>query len=527
MTAAGTRVLDDWRAAWPESRILATESGFVTSFAAVSSSPELCRSLLRLLDSAEIPLQYFLAGPENAAGARLDMFESFAEIAKPMGRAHDIRVYHQRQDPRRFRRIGIQLLELIDGALPVFCRCVVLNQHHGDIVDFLRVGYTDQGARARLEQDRLIVEDPITHVVVTFLGRNIRSIPSLGEPGAQPPARFASRKFADDGRRLGDIGPFVRNFLHIFLAETMADKLPSAFQGRACNRFILLDDRAVYGQRSADVKAIQDVDKSPEPHAISVLMPCPVRDIRNWGTARWRSENGPRQRLVRIPVLDVNNHPYRKTRSAGQGKPRAVFDRRIWDPFMRQHNHSSAVCDTTDSEARDEAGKTRCIVCAQRFLCQGEKIYSHDPDPQVSYALDEPVQDITSLYGPDAGGSSSENQVARCQSEELRELGNDFRNLPDQGRKVGTLHALAIPFQPDRSLLRMADFARGRHGRARSRVVEGFSDVPRPGHFLSLQLKITPGNIKPRCISVWGARGVFDWNVRAGFVSRCDQLELL
>src|SRR5207245_11134986 len=126
MTAAGTRVLDDWRAAWPESRILATESGFVTSFAAVSSSPELCRSLLRLLDSAEIPLENFFARPENDAGTRLDMFESFAEIAKPMGRAHDIRMYHQRQDPRRFRRIGIQLLELIDGALPVFCCRVVL-----------------------------------------------------------------------------------------------------------------------------------------------------------------------------------------------------------------------------------------------------------------------------------------------------------------------------------------------------------------------------------------------------------------
>src|SRR5260370_40815863 len=103
MTAAGTRVLEDRRAAWPDSRILATESGFVASCAVVSSSPELCRSLLRLLDGAEIPLENFFARPENDAGTRLDMFESFAEIPQPAMRAHDGRVYHPRPDPRRFR----------------------------------------------------------------------------------------------------------------------------------------------------------------------------------------------------------------------------------------------------------------------------------------------------------------------------------------------------------------------------------------------------------------------------------------
>src|ERR1700730_13203803 len=115
MIAASTRVLDGWRRGRSDSPILLAESAFLTSGAVVSSSPGLCGSLLALLDSAKIPVEDLLAGPENDTGTRLDVFKGFPKVAQAMGRAHDVRVYHQRHDPRRFRCIGIQLLELIDG----------------------------------------------------------------------------------------------------------------------------------------------------------------------------------------------------------------------------------------------------------------------------------------------------------------------------------------------------------------------------------------------------------------------------
>jgi len=106
---------------------------------------------LGLLNSAKVPFENLLPGPENDAGTRLDMFERFPEVAKAMGRAHDVRMYYQCHDARRFRCIRIQLLKLINGALPVFCCCVVLNQHHRDVVAFLCVGNVHQGAGASLE----------------------------------------------------------------------------------------------------------------------------------------------------------------------------------------------------------------------------------------------------------------------------------------------------------------------------------------------------------------------------------------
>ncbi len=65
-----------------------------------SSSPNVGGALLRLLDRAQIPLENLLAGPEHHARTRLNVLECFPEVAKPVRRAHDVRVYHQRHDPR-------------------------------------------------------------------------------------------------------------------------------------------------------------------------------------------------------------------------------------------------------------------------------------------------------------------------------------------------------------------------------------------------------------------------------------------
>src|SRR5690348_6109235 len=80
MTVANAGAPDDSRAAWPDAQIPVAESVFVACCAVVSSSPELCGSLLRLLDGAQIPLENLLARPENDPGPGLDMLERFPQV---------------------------------------------------------------------------------------------------------------------------------------------------------------------------------------------------------------------------------------------------------------------------------------------------------------------------------------------------------------------------------------------------------------------------------------------------------------
>ena len=63
----------------------------------------------------------------------------------------------------------VDLLELIHRALVELVRLVMLNQHHRDVVAFLRVGNVDDRLAAGLEPDRLIVEHPVGDVVIAVL----------------------------------------------------------------------------------------------------------------------------------------------------------------------------------------------------------------------------------------------------------------------------------------------------------------------------------------------------------------------
>jgi hypothetical protein len=74
----------------------------------------------------------------------LNVLERLAEIPQSMPDAHDVGVHDQRHDARRFLGVGVELLELIDGAVAIFGRLVVLNQHHRDVVALLRIGNAHQ-----------------------------------------------------------------------------------------------------------------------------------------------------------------------------------------------------------------------------------------------------------------------------------------------------------------------------------------------------------------------------------------------
>ena len=113
----------------------------------------------------------------------------FPEVAQPVRHSHDVGMHHQRHDPRGAVRVGVQLLELIDGAVPVFRGFVMLNQHHRDVVAFLRVRHAHEGTAARVQHNRLVVQNPVADVIVAFFGQDVGRVPCLGQARPKPAAR--------------------------------------------------------------------------------------------------------------------------------------------------------------------------------------------------------------------------------------------------------------------------------------------------------------------------------------------------
>ncbi len=73
----------------------------------------------------------------------------------------------------------------------------------------------------------------------------------------------------------------------------------------------------------------------------------------------------------------------------------------------------------------------------------------------------------------------------------------------------------------------MTDFGGGRHCRARSRQIKGLSDIPRAGHLLGLQLKITPGHIESHRVAVEVVQRLVNANIRAAFAYRGNEFEFV
>ena len=93
--------------------------------------------------------------------------------------------------------VGVDLLELIDGAVVILRRLVMLDQHHRHVVAFLGVGDVDDRLAARLQPHRLVVEHPVGDVVVAVLLEQVGRLPGLGQAGAEPAARRLAGRLRD------------------------------------------------------------------------------------------------------------------------------------------------------------------------------------------------------------------------------------------------------------------------------------------------------------------------------------------
>src|SRR6185437_13762853 len=76
------------------------------------------------------PVEDLGAGPEYGSRMRRGMGERGAEIFEPVRRAHDVGVDDERHHASGCLGIGVELVELVDRAVAVLARLVMLDQHH-------------------------------------------------------------------------------------------------------------------------------------------------------------------------------------------------------------------------------------------------------------------------------------------------------------------------------------------------------------------------------------------------------------
>ena len=151
-----------------------------------------------------VPIRDLRAGPEQHVLLLPDLLEDLAEIFGPVRRAHDVGVHRNRHHPGGALGVLVDLLELVHRPLVELRGLVMLDQHHGDVVAFLRVGNVEDRLAARLQPHRLVVEHPVGDIVVAFLGQDIRRLPGFGQAGAEPAARaLAGRLLAAPRRSCG------------------------------------------------------------------------------------------------------------------------------------------------------------------------------------------------------------------------------------------------------------------------------------------------------------------------------------
>src|SRR5262249_33466790 len=226
-------------------------------------------SSLRLGSDLHVPVRDLRAGPEQDIALLADFLEDPAEIFGAMRRAHDVGVHRDRHHARRAFGILVDLLELVHGALVELARLVMLDQHHRDVVAFLRVGNVEDRLAARLHPYRLVVEHPVGDIVVAFLGQDVGWFPGLGEAWPEPAARALTGRLLDHLGALADVGTFVLDLLHVALGEAVADELPVAVDAGFYDVGIGLNGDTVDVHDARNLEVVVDLQEAPEANAIS------------------------------------------------------------------------------------------------------------------------------------------------------------------------------------------------------------------------------------------------------------------
>ena len=109
----------------------------------------------------------------------------------------------------------------------------------------------------------------------------------------------------------------------------------------------------------------------------------------------------------------------------------------------------------------------------------------------------------------------------------FRQVGNDFRHVPDQLVEIAVLAQFAVALERDLALRRMSDLARRLERSARRRMVERLADFPRPLEVARGDLQVAAGEVDADRVAPDAIVRLGDRNVAAAALERDHQFDLV
>ena len=231
----------------------------------------------------------------------------------------------------------VQAVEMIHRSRIQHLGWMVLQRHHHDVMDFKVVGQRDDRLAGGAQGDRFVVKHPVTDVLDPGRCQMINRVVGLGQAGPEPAARALARKPGDDVDRLADDFLLMVDLMHRHLVVTVDVEFPAAGQTCLDHLRISLAHPGVESDGGRDSELLEKLSQTPETNPHAVLVPGPVRRVRQHRLPLRRRNHHPCHRPGDIPLLQGQHRPQNHACIVGQGKRCTLGDRRKIQSFPGQH----------------------------------------------------------------------------------------------------------------------------------------------------------------------------------------------
>src|SRR5258708_1826932 len=288
--------------------------------------------LLRLLPRLEVPLQYLLAVPVQHAFRLGDGLVHLLEVLDAERLAADVGMDGDRHDLRALGAFLVQALEAVDALSRPVRGFVVLHDHHRNVVAFHRVRQRDERPVRSRDFSGLVVVDPVADVLDAGCSEVLGRVVGLGEPRPQPPDRPLADELLDRVERVQDHRLLVFFAVDRSLLVAVAHKFPAGVLARLRDARIVNTHARVDRHVRPDFQALVERVKAPEAHAHAVLVPAPVRHVREKRDAGRRGQHLPRHRLRDIPDFEIDDGPDDDALTGGEADVLPVVEPRVSYP---------------------------------------------------------------------------------------------------------------------------------------------------------------------------------------------------
>src|SRR5262245_7400902 len=267
------------RASAPADR-LATGSSSATSDPftrpSIAESDVVASRHRALRETLDVSADVSWAGEPHALAMACDMLERTAELADPVGPAHDERMERDRADERLPLGLGEHLFELIHDEVGELARAVVVPDHSAGVVYLDRIRHRENGPRARLHPDRLVVHGPVHDVAIAGLLEQVERDTAVGEPWAHPPSGpralvlFDGRGDTRDQCALAVLGQVP---LLLGVGDAVPEDLVTATPESRGDVGTLIVDGDVHLRLGREPERVEQIEHAPDADAVAVVPP--------------------------------------------------------------------------------------------------------------------------------------------------------------------------------------------------------------------------------------------------------------